>query len=63
MSISFYCRRNGRAFRIVLSKHKRWTLHRIEDISDEGIVLGTYQGRREANKALEKIAYAPESPR
>jgi hypothetical protein len=26
-------------------------------------VLGTYQGRREANKALEKIAYAPEPHR
>jgi hypothetical protein len=28
-----------------------------------GRVLGTYQGRREANKALEKIAYAPEPHR
>jgi hypothetical protein len=37
--------------RIVQGKDKRWTLHRIEDISDEGKVLGTYQGRREANKA------------
>jgi hypothetical protein len=35
----------------------------MEDISDEGKVLGTYQGRREANKALEKIAFAPESHR
>jgi len=62
-SEALYCRRNGRAFRIVQGRDKRWTLHRIEDISDGGTVLGTYQGRREANKALEKIAYAPEPHR
>jgi hypothetical protein len=26
----------------------------------QGVLLGTYQGRREASKALEKIAYEPE---
>ena len=55
-----YSRRNGRAFRISQGKNKRWTLYRIKDVGDEGNQLGTYQSRREANKALEKIAYAPE---
>jgi hypothetical protein len=59
-SNALYCRRNGRAFRIARGKDKRWTLYRIRDIEDEGVMLGTYQGRHEANKALEKIAYAPE---
>ncbi|TWB67155.1 hypothetical protein FBZ94_101836 [Bradyrhizobium sacchari] len=62
-SEALYCRRNGRAFRIVQGKDKRWTLHRVEDVSDKGEMLGTYLGRREANKALEKMAYAPEPRR
>jgi hypothetical protein len=59
-SEALYSRRNGRAFRIVQGKDKRWTLYRIKDIGDNGNALGTYQGRREASKALEKIAYAAE---
>jgi hypothetical protein len=59
-SYSFYCRRNGRAFRIVQGKDKRWTMYRIKEIVDEGELLGTYQGRGDANKALAKIVYAPE---
>jgi hypothetical protein len=56
----FYCRRNGRAFRINRAKDKRWSLCRIANREDAGVLLGTYQGRREASKALEKIAYEPE---
>jgi hypothetical protein len=52
----FYCRRNGRAFRIARAKDKRWNLFRIATLEDTGVLLGTYQGRREASKALEKIA-------
>ena len=48
----------GRAFRIVRGKDNRWTLYRITEISDQGKVIGTCHGRRDANKALEKIAYA-----
>ncbi len=59
-SDALYCRRNGRAFRVVQGKDKRWTLFRIREVDDEGDMLGTYQGRRDANKALEKIAYTPE---
>jgi len=46
--------------RIVQGKHKRWTLYRVNEIGDKGKLLGTYQGRGHANKALKKIAYAPE---
>lgn len=59
-SNALYSRRNGRAFRIMQGKDKRWTLYRIRDVDDEGDMIGTYQGRRDANKALEKIAYRPE---
>jgi hypothetical protein len=64
-SKALYCRRNGRTFRITQGKdkNKRWTLHRIEDINDQGELIGTYQGRGEANKVLERVAYAPERPR
>jgi len=62
-SEALYCRRNGRAFRIVQGKDKRWTLHRVEEIGDTGELLGTYQGRGDANKALKKIAYTPEPRR
>ncbi|MGY3236659.1 hypothetical protein ACVMAJ_003549 [Bradyrhizobium sp. USDA 4448] len=59
-SAALYCRRNGRTFRIVQGKDKRWTLFRIETIEDEGDLLGLYQGRGDANEALQTIAYANE---
>ncbi len=55
-----FCRRNGRAFRIARRKDKRWKLYRVASVADAGVLLGSYQGRREANKALEQIAYQPE---
>lgn len=59
-SVDLYCRRNGRAFRIARGKDKRWKLHRITSPEDSGVLLGTYQGRGDANKALQQIAYQPE---
>lgn len=59
----FYSRRNGRTFRIVQGKDKRWTLFRIKDIGDKGELIGTYQGRGDANKALRTIAYANDRQR
>ena len=56
----FYCRRNGRPFRVVQGKDKRWSLFRVMAPEDPGALLGTYKGRRDANKALEKIAYVSE---
>jgi hypothetical protein len=49
----FYCRHNGRAFRITRAKDKRWNLYRIKTLEDAGALLGTYQGRREASNALD----------
>jgi hypothetical protein len=59
-SEGLYCRRNGRAFRITSGKDKRWQLYRITTLEDPGTLLGVYQGRGVANKALQKIAYEPE---
>jgi len=44
----------------VQGKDKRWSLYRVSAPEDAGTLLGSYQGRRDANKALEKIAYGPE---
>jgi hypothetical protein len=38
-SDAFYCRRNGRTFRIVQGKDRRWTLYRVNEIGDEGELL------------------------
>jgi hypothetical protein len=35
-------------------------LYRVATLEDVGTLLGAYDGRRIANKALEKIAYGPE---
>jgi hypothetical protein len=59
-SVDLYCRRNARAFRIARGKDKRWMLYRITSLEDAGQLLGTYQGRGDANKALQQIAYQPE---
>jgi hypothetical protein len=56
----YFCRRNGRAYRVVRSKDKKWNLHRVETLEESGALIGTYQGRRDASKALDKIAYEPE---
>lgn len=59
-SRALYCRRNGRAFRIEQGKDKRWKLFRIASFEDQGVVVGTYLGRGDANKVLQKLAYEPE---
>ena len=58
-STSLHCRRNGRTFRISQTKDRRWQLYRT-DKADEDIQLGLYGSRRDANKALDKMAYEPE---
>ncbi len=59
-SPQFYCRRNGRAFRLEPTRDKRWKLFRIGDRNDAGVLIVTYSGRGEANKVLAKLAYEPE---
>jgi hypothetical protein len=62
-SHALYSRHNGRAFRIEQDKDKRWRLYRIASLEDKGVHLGTYLGRGDANKALQKLAYEPEPRR
>lgn len=57
---SIFSRRNGRLFRADQGKDKRWRLYRVESTEDAGKLVGTYLTRREASRALEKIAYEPE---
>lgn len=59
-SKDYYCRRNGRAFRIEQGKDKRWCLYRIKSVDDEGVQVGTYLGRGDANKVIKQVAYEPE---
>jgi hypothetical protein len=60
---ALYSRRNGRSFRIVRDADKRWKLFRIVAQEDIGELLGVYGSRRDANKALDKIAYGPDDLR
>lgn len=59
-SKAVFMRRNGRAFRLSPTKEKRWELHRIEEPSDAGELLGVYATRGAVNKVIEKVAYEPE---
>lgn len=56
----FFCRRNGRKFKAMQGNDKRWSLCRVNGPEDKGAIVDTYQGRRDTNKVLEKIAYGPE---
>lgn len=56
----FFCRRNGRTYKATQGTDKRWSLFRVTEPEDKGAIVGTYQGRWDANKALERIAYGPE---
>lgn len=59
----WYCRKNGRAFRLTQTPDKRWEMHRISGLSAEekGKLIGRYGGRGDATKAVAQIAYLPEA--
>ncbi len=60
-SKEFYCRINGRSYRLVPLANKQWRLQRIASPEDkDGTVIGTYGSRREATKTLEQVAFRPE---
>lgn len=60
-SKELYCRINGRAYRLTPAADKKWKLCRVESVEDSsGILVGTYGTRRDATRALERIAYEPE---
>ncbi len=59
-SKAVFMRKNGRAFRLSPTKEKRWALHRIEESTDAGDLLGVYVSRGAASKVIDKLAYEPE---
>lgn len=59
-SKAIFMRKNGRTFRLSPTKEKRWALHRIEEPTDAGDLLGIYAARGAANKVIDKIAYEPD---
>jgi hypothetical protein len=60
-SADLFCRTNGRTYRLSQTKDKRWELFRIASVEDEeGKLVGLYQHRRDANKALAEAAFRPE---
>ena len=61
-SPSWYCRYNGRTYRLSPTKDKMWHLHRVNSVSDdeEGVLIGQYQRRGDATKVVAQIAYQPE---
>ncbi|WP_396594864.1 hypothetical protein [Brevundimonas sp. R86498] len=59
-SKALFMRKNGRAFRLTPTKEKRWELHRIEEATEAGDLLGIYATRSAANKVIDKIAYETE---
>jgi hypothetical protein len=54
-------RKNGRAFRLSPAQDKRRNLHRIEEPTDAGELVGVNATRSAASKVIEKVAYEPES--
>jgi hypothetical protein len=62
-SSNWYCRKNGRTYRLSPTKDKKWQLSRVVSVSDDeqAAVLGTYLQRGEATKVVAKMAYQPES--
>lgn len=61
-SPNWYCRANGRTYRLSPTPDKRWRLHRVLSVSDEerGEEIGTYRGRGDATKVVAQMAYQPE---
>lgn len=63
-SQNWYCRSNGRTYRLTPTPEKRWRLDRVQSVSDdgegEGEEVGTYRARGEATKVVAQVAYQPE---
>jgi hypothetical protein len=58
----WYCRKNGRTFRLKPTPDKRWDMDRVDGLSadEKGRRIGRYSGRGEATKVVAHIAYDPE---
>ncbi|TMJ38601.1 MAG: hypothetical protein E6G89_11830 [Alphaproteobacteria bacterium] len=60
-SSSWYCRANGRTYRLSPTKDKMWNLDRVSTTSEaeKGAVIGEYHRRGDATKVVPRIAYQP----
>lgn len=58
----FYCRTNGRTYRLSPTVDKKWELFRVEKPSpdDKGAYIGRYGGRGNATKVVAEIAFQAE---
>ena len=60
-SLHWYCRINGRTYRLSPTKDKKWNLYRVNSTSDEkGALIGKYQRRGDATKVVAEMAYQSE---
>jgi hypothetical protein len=50
----WYCRANGRTYRLSPAKDKMWNLYRVSSTSDdeEGALIGKDQSRRDASQVV-----------
>lgn len=60
--LNWFCRTNGRTYRLSPTKDKMWHLHRVKTVSsnEAGMLMGIYRARGEASKAVAVMAYQPE---
>ena len=57
-SAEFYCRKNGRAFKIFQNAEKMWISMRIKSADDQiGDIIGKYKLRGDATKVINQLAY------
>jgi hypothetical protein len=58
----WYCRANGRTYRLSPTKDKMFHLYRVNSISDDedGALIGKYRRRGDATKVVADMAYKPE---
>lgn len=58
----WYCRINGRTYRLSPLEGGTWQLFRVAQVVDDekGNLLGRYRGRGDATKAISEMAYKPE---
>lgn len=58
----WYCRANGRTYRLSPTEDKKWNLYRVNSVSNDekGVLVGKYQGRGDATKVVADVAYKPE---
>jgi hypothetical protein len=61
-SSHWYCRANGRTYRLSPTQDKMWNLYRVNSPSadEKGALIGKYQRRGDATKVVAQAAYQPE---